>query len=86
MAAVRTLPLVEDTGSEQLKQLTISYNALLDLVGNIMDDLEGAANIGAVNAAMTIRLAEIEADTATVLKVGREPGVPSRPKRDVTGA
>jgi len=86
MATIRTLPVVEDVGSEQVKQLIISYNAMVELVGNILDDLEGAANIAAVNAAATVRLAEIEVDTATVVAIGREPGVPSRPKRDVTGA
>lgn len=85
MANLRTLPIVEDLGSEQIKQLIVSYNALLDFVGNIVDDLEGAANIGAVNVAMTARLLELETNTATVLKIGRQPGVPSRPRQAVTG-
>lgn len=84
MADIRTQPVIEDIGSEQLKKLTLSYNALVELVGNILDDLEGAANIAAVNAAATVRLAEIEADTADVVAVGRLPGVVERPSRPVT--
>jgi hypothetical protein len=84
MAEIRTQPVVEDLGSEQVKKLTDSYNALVELVGNILDDLEGAANIGAVNAAATVRLAEIESDIATVVAVGRQPGVPEGPSRPVT--
>ena len=84
MAEIRTQPVVQDTGSEELKKLRLSYNALVELVGNILDDLEGAANIAAVNAAATVRLAEIETDTADVVAIGGLPGVPERPSRPVT--
>lgn len=81
MASIRTLPVIEDVGSEQVKKLTDSYNALVELVGNILDDLEGAADVAAINAAATARLAEIEVENATVVAIGREPGVPERPRR-----
>ena len=86
MANMRTLPMIEDTGSEQVKQLTDAHNALVDLVGNILDDLEGAADDAARIAAATAQLALVEVDTSPVVKIGRQPGVPSRPKRAVTGA
>jgi len=84
MATFRTLPVVEDLGSEETKQLIISYNALLESLGTFMDSVETAA--GASAAAATAFLAEVETDNAAVLKIGREPGVPSRPRRAVSGA
>jgi hypothetical protein len=84
MADVRTQPVVEDTGSEELRQLRKSYNGLLDVVGTLLDALETAADVGAVNAAAVAALASIESDTATVKKIGGEPGVPSRHQFPVT--
>ncbi len=84
MANTRTLPVIEDVGSEELRQLRLAHNALVDLVGNLLDDLEGAGSVGAINTAATTRLAEVEIDTATVLKIGGEPGIVSRPRRGVT--
>jgi hypothetical protein len=84
MANMRTLPVLEDTGSEQLKKLTDAHNALVDLVGDILDDLEGAADDAARIAAATARLALVEADTSPVVKIGRLPGVVVRPSRAVT--
>ncbi len=82
MADFRTLPVVEDLGSEQVKQLIISYNALLEELGTFMDAVVIAA--GASAPAATAFVAAVEVNTATVLKQGREPGVPSRPKRAVS--
>lgn len=84
MANMRTLPIIEDTGSEQVKQLTDAHNALVDLVGDLMDDLEGAADDAARIAAMTARLALVEVDTSPVVKIGRQPGIAVRPARAVT--
>jgi hypothetical protein len=82
MADIRTVPIIEDTGSEQLKRLTDSYNALLESLGTYMDTVEAAA--GASAAAATAFLAEVETDTATVVAIGRLPGVQARPARAVT--
>lgn len=84
MADIRTQPVIQDLGSEELKKLRLSYNALVTLVGHILDDLEGAASVAAINAAATVRLAELETDTADVVAVGGEPGVPERHSRPVT--
>ena len=84
MADVRTLPVVEDVGSEELRQLRLSYNALLDQLGTFMDAIEAATADASVNAAATAFLAAAETDTTSILKVGGEPGVPSRPRRAVT--
>ena len=86
MATFRTLPITEDLGSEQIKQLIISYNALLESLGTFMDSLEAATADATVQACATAFLAEVETNTASVLKIGREPGVPSRPRRAVSGA
>jgi hypothetical protein len=84
MANVRTLPMIEDTGSEQVKQLTDAHNALVDLVGNFLDEMEGAADDAARIAACTALLATVETDTSPVVRIGRLPGVPTRPARSVT--
>jgi hypothetical protein len=82
MADLRTLPMIEDVGSEQLKALTDSYNALLDSLGTYMDAVETAA--GASATAATAFLAEVETNDALVLKIGRLPGIQARPRREVT--
>jgi len=84
MAAIRTLPVLEDVGSEQVKQLIISHNALLDALGTFMDSLEVATADATVLACATAFLATAEVDTTAILKIGREPGITSRPKRAVT--
>lgn len=82
MANIRTQPVIEDTGSEQVKKLTDSYNALLEALGTFMDTVETAA--GASAAAATAFLATVESDTTAVTAIGRQPGVPERPSRPVT--
>lgn len=84
MADIRTKPVIEDTGSEQLKKLTNSYNALLESLGTFMDSLEAATADATVKACATAFLAEVEVNTATVVAIGRQPGVPERPSRAVT--
>lgn len=78
MADIRTQPVIEDTGSEELRQLRKSYNGLLDVFGTLIDAIEVGADIAAMQAAATAALASIESDTAVVKKIGGEPGVPSR--------
>ena len=82
MADIRTLAVVEDTGSEEVKRLRKSYNALLDSLGTFMDSVETAA--GASAAAATAFLAEVEVNTALVVKVTGDPGVGNNPSRGVT--
>jgi hypothetical protein len=84
MASPRTLPLIEDVGSEELKQLRISYNSLIDQLGIFMDSLEAATADATVLACATAFLAAIETDAATIVKIGAEPGVVSAPKRPVS--
>jgi hypothetical protein len=83
MASIRTQPVIEDTSSEELRTLRVSYNGLLDVVGTLLDALKAASDVPAVNAAATAALASLETDTATAVKVGGEPGVPARPARAV---
>lgn len=84
MATWRTQPVIEDLGSEEVKKLVRSYNGLLDAVGDLVDALESAAAVGDINTAATAFLAAVESNTATAVKIGREPGVPERPSRPVT--
>lgn len=83
MADVRTQPILQDVGSEELRKLRLSYNALLDAVGDLLDALESAAAIGDVNTAATAFKALIETDTADIVKVGGLPNIPERPSRSV---
>jgi hypothetical protein len=84
MAEIRTQPVIEDLGSEQVKKLTDSYNALLEQLGIFMDSLEAATADATVTACATAFLAAVEDDAATIVGVGRQPGVPERPSRPVT--
>jgi hypothetical protein len=84
MASWRTQPVLADVGSEELKKLRLSYNSLLDVVGDLLDALEAASDVAAVNAAATAALAAVEVDTAGAKKVGAEPNIPERPSRAVT--
>ena len=79
MADFRTVDVIEDTGSEELRRLRKSYNALLVELGTFMDSVETAA--GASAAAATAFLAAVEIDSAPVVIVGAEPEVPNRPQR-----
>lgn len=83
MADLRTQPMVEDTGSEELRRLRKSYNALLDNLGIFMDSLEAATADATVQACATAFLAAVEVDTAEVVKVGGN-DIPNRPQRPVT--
>lgn len=83
MADLRTVNVIEDTGSEELKRLRKSYNALLDVVGDLLDALETAAAVGDVNTAATNALAVLETNSTEVVKVGGEPGVPNAHQRAV---
>lgn len=84
MADIRSLKIVEDTGSEELKRLRKSYNALLDQLGIFMDALEAATADATVNATATAFLAAVETDSATIVKVEGTPGVGNNPAPSVT--
>lgn len=83
MADIRTQPVVEDLGSEEVKKLRFSFNAFLDAFGTFLDSLEAAAAIGDVSTAATTFLAEIETDLAEIKKIVGEPGNIERPSRPV---
>jgi hypothetical protein len=81
MADVRTQPVLQDVGSEELRLLRQSYNAMLDAVGDLLDALETAAAIGDVNTAATAFKALIETNTSEIVKIGGLPNIPDAPKR-----
>lgn len=81
MADIRTVTVVEDTGSEELKRLRKSYNSLLDALGTFMDSLEAATADATVQACATAFLAAVETDAAEIIKVGGDPGVPNNQSR-----
>jgi hypothetical protein len=84
MADLRTLQVVQDSGSEELKRLRKSYNSLLDALGTFMDSLEAATADATVIACATAFLATVESDTTGVLKITGDPETPNRPARAVT--
>ena len=83
--SVSTQPVIQDVGSEELKKLRLSYNALLDAVSALMDELEVAGAIGDVNTAAVNFKALLEAAAPGIVKVGGEPGVGQRPSRPLQG-
>ena len=84
MADIRTLTVPADTGSEQLKRLTDSYNALLELLGVFMDDMVAATADATVIAAAQAVLDAVEVDAAEVVAIGRSQDIHVRPARAVT--
>lgn len=82
MADIRTQPVIEDLGSQEVAQLRTSYNALLEALGDYMDTVETAA--GASAAAATAFLAVVEVDTTAVKAVGSTTNIPLNPDRAVT--
>lgn len=85
MANLRTLPVIQDSGSEELRRLRLSYNALLDAVGNLLDAMEAATAVGDIATAATTMLALLETDATHIPRIGGEPNIPVGPSRPVTG-
>ena len=83
MADLRTQPVVQDTGSEELKKLRLSYNALLDALGDYLDAVEAATQVSDIATAATNLLALLEVDATHIPKIGGEPGVIERPSRPI---
>jgi len=78
MANYLTQNVIADLGSEEVKQLITSYNALLDAVGDLITGMTTAADTAAINTLATT------AETALVANVkiiAPKPVVPSAPVR-----
>jgi hypothetical protein len=83
MASLRTLTIPADLGSEEVVRLRKSYNALLDVLGTLLDSLETATLVTDVNAAATAALASLETDATGVIKIDTPPSIPVRPAMPV---
>ena len=76
MASLTTQKVQGDLGSQEVAQLISSYNALLDVVGDLVTALKGAADVAAINTAGTTAETNIEAN---VKKLQSEPNIPLAP-------
>lgn len=78
MASLTTQKVQGDLGSQEVAQLLASYNALLDVVGDLVTALKGAADVAAVNTAGTAAETAIEAN---VKKIQSDPAIPLAPRQ-----
>ena len=62
--------------TQELAQLRVSYNELLEIVGQLATDLAAAANVAAVNTAGSTAETDLEAKTK---KVVGKPSIPLSP-------
>lgn len=76
MASILTQKVTGDLGSQEVAQLVSNYNALLDVVGDLVTALKGAADVAAVNTAGTAAETALE---STVNKLQAVPNVPLAP-------
>jgi hypothetical protein len=84
MANIKNQPVVADLGSEEIKLLRKSYNSMLDVFGTLLDALEIAGDVAAINAAATAALASIEATDSVTKKIIATKELPDRPKLPAT--
>jgi hypothetical protein len=80
MADIQNQQVVSDIGSEEVKLLRKSYNALLTFLGTFMDAIEAGADIAAMNAAAVAYLASVEASTTVCKQIIATQETPDRPK------
>lgn len=76
MATIKTQKVVGDLGSQEHAQLVDSYNKLVDVVGDLITALKGAADVAAINTAGTTAETAIEAN---VKKLEQVPNIPLSP-------
>lgn len=84
MADIRTQPVESDLGSEELRKLRLSYNALLEGLGTFLDEVEAATAVADVATAATNFLALLEIDATNIPAIGGLPNIPERRSRPVT--
>ncbi len=80
MADIQNQKVIGDTGSEELKLLRKSYNALLVIFGTYLDAIEAAGAVGNINAAATAALLSLEATTTVAKSIGAEKELVDAPK------
>lgn len=76
MATIKTQKVIGDLGSQEHAQLVDSYNKLVDVVGDLITALKGAADVAAINTAGTTAETAIEAN---VKKLEQVPNIPLSP-------
>lgn len=80
MANLQNQPVIGDSGSEELKLLRKSYNAMLAIFGVFLDSVEVAAATANVNAAATAALLSLEATTTVAKTISAEKELTDAPK------
>ena len=78
MSNIKTLRVIEDTGSQEVALLVESTNHLLQTLGDLVTTLKSAVNIGDVVAAATTAESALQLST---YKLKREPGTVLNPLR-----
>lgn len=76
MANFTTQTVVGDLGSQEHAQLVSSYNALLDVLGDLITGLKSAAVVGDIVTLATTAETALEAN---VKKLQQSPNVPLSP-------
>ena len=77
MANYENQNVIGDLGSEEAAVLISSYHNLLDVMGDLITALKGAADTAAINVLATTAETALEAN---VRKVVSQPPVPARPR------
>jgi methyl-accepting chemotaxis protein len=77
MANVKTLPVIGDTGSQDVAQLVKNFNALVDVLGTMITSMKSSA--GFVADLQTIATTAETALVATVDKLKLQPNTPLAP-------
>lgn len=78
MANFYTLPVIRDTGSEEVSQIVTNYNNLLTVLGDLITALKTAADTAAINALATTAETAL---VASVKKLTPQPNIPAAPTR-----
>lgn len=80
MANIQFQRVVGDSGSAELAQLRTSYNALLDVVGDLITGLKTVADEAATHTLATDAETALEANVYKVISTPRIPLAPAMAK------
>jgi hypothetical protein len=78
MATIKTRPVIGDNGSQELAQLRKSYNALVQVVGDLITSLKGSTDVPSIVVIVTAAELVIQ---STVEKIGTQPNLGLNPTR-----
>lgn len=73
MATLKTLPVVGDSGSQELAQLLSSYNQLLDILGTLITGMKTVADEAALHVLATTAETAMEANVLKIVPTYQVP-------------